>query len=103
VKGILDPLSYLDGWCLGGMRDDLNRLRGFDETLTEPAYFSDNDLCLRARCLGMTLRECRIPLHHKLSVTTGGTSMDPALQAVMSSNYRQYADRARTLLASVAV
>ena len=50
-------LPYLDGWCLAGMREDLLELGGFDESLEEPAYYSDNLLCLEARAHGMTLRD----------------------------------------------
>jgi glycosyltransferase involved in cell wall biosynthesis len=64
-------LPYIDGWCLAGMRDDLIALGGFDESYAEPAYYSDNDLCFRARLEGMTLRECRSAIHHK----GGQTSM----------------------------
>ena len=48
VDGIEVP--YLDGWCLAGMRDDLLELGGFDETLTEPAYYSDNLLVFGGPC-----------------------------------------------------
>lgn len=108
VRGIADPLTYLDGWCLGGMVEDFMQLRGWDEQYAEPAYYSDNDLCLRARCLGMTLRECRVPLHHKLSSTTrpgGGpveSSTDPHLQGVMTMNYQRYAQKAQLLVGTVA-
>ena len=50
-------LPYIDGWCLAGMREDLLELGGFDESLEEPAYYSDNLLCLEARAHGMTLRD----------------------------------------------
>lgn len=106
VPGIRDPLSYLDGWCLGGMRADFELLGGWATVYTEPAYYSDNDLCLRARCLGMRLRECLVPLHHKLSVTTrpeaAATRVDPHLQAVMSANYQLYAARVLQLVGTVA-
>jgi GT2 family glycosyltransferase len=58
-------LPYIDGWCLLGMREDLLELGGFDETYEEPSYYSDNDLCLRARAAGMTLREAPCGIHHK--------------------------------------
>jgi GT2 family glycosyltransferase len=64
------PLPYLDGWCLMGMRDDLLELGGFDEGYEEPAYYSDNDLCFRARLAGMVLREVRCGVHHKGGVTS---------------------------------
>jgi GT2 family glycosyltransferase len=60
-----ESLPYLDGWCLAGMRDNLLELGGFDETYEEPAYYSDNDLCFRARLQGMSLREVRCGIHHK--------------------------------------
>lgn len=62
-------LPYLDGWCLAGMRDDLLEIGGWDEDLQEPAYYSDNLLSLRARAAGMTLREVKVGLLHKESVT----------------------------------
>lgn len=104
VQGIIDPLPYLDGWCLGGMRDDFETLGGWEDGFTEPAYFSDNDLCLRARCLGMTLRECRVGIHHKLSQTNNGQRdvFNAELQTVMAINYRHYSERARMFLGSVA-
>ena len=62
---------YIDGWCLAGMREDLLRLGGFDESLQEPAYYSDNLLCLEARAAGMTLRDVRPGLDHLENVTAG--------------------------------
>jgi len=58
-------LPYLDGWCLGGMREDLLELGGWDDTLEEPSYYSDNILCLRARAEGFLLREVQTGLIHK--------------------------------------
>jgi GT2 family glycosyltransferase len=52
------------------MRNDLLDLGGFDESFEEPAYYSDNDLCFRARLEGMTLREVRAGIHHKGGATT---------------------------------
>jgi hypothetical protein len=65
------PFPYLDGWCLAGIRADLLEIGGFDETFDEPAYYSDNDLCLRARIAGMRLRECPVGLLHKENRTAG--------------------------------
>ena len=62
VDGEMYP--YIDGWCLAGMREDLLALGGFDESLEEPAYYSDNLLCLAARRSGMTLRDVRPRLRH---------------------------------------
>lgn len=90
-------LPYLDGWCLAGMRDDLLDLDGFDEGYEEPAYFSDNDLCLRARVGGLILREVRIGLRHKENVTAGPAS-DPVVRAASEANYKRYSERARKLV-----
>jgi GT2 family glycosyltransferase len=90
------PLPYLDGWCLAGMRDDLLELGGFDETLEEPAYYSDNLLCLEARAAGMTLREARVGLTHKCGVTSQPTT-NPRVQEATLANRERYAERAREL------
>lgn len=90
------PVPYLDGWCLAGMRDDLLDLGGFDETLAEPAYYSDNLLCLRARAAGMTLVEARVGLRHKGGQTSRA---DPAARAsAAKANQARYVDEARRLL-----
>jgi len=91
------PMPYLDGWCLAGMRDELNEIGGFDYELAEPAYYSDNLLCLEARAAGMTLRELRPGLHHKLNVTAG-PAWDPQVQAAAAANRSRYVTRARELL-----
>jgi len=88
-------MPYLDGWCLAGMREDLLSLGGFDDTLDEPAYYSDNLLCLEARAAGMMLREVGIGLRHKLNVTAGRNSQ--VRQATMANRSR-YIARARELL-----
>lgn len=88
-------LPYLDGWCLAGMRDDLMDLGGFDEDYLEPAYYSDNDLCLRARADGMTLREAPVDLVHKLNQTAGHT---PDVSVATFANRERFAVRARELM-----
>jgi len=90
------PLPYLDGWCLAGMRLDLVELGGFDDGYQEPAYYSDNDLCLRARAQGMVLREVRVSLRHKVGQTA--IDGDPAKTAAAEFNRQRYAARARLLL-----
>ncbi len=92
------PMPYLDGWCLAGMTEDLRDLGGWDESFDEPSYFGDNDLCLRARAEGMTLREVRIGLTHKRN-QTAGPSTDPAVQAATAANRERFVDRARYLMA----
>lgn len=101
AHGSLDgqPLPYLDGWCLAGMTGDLRELGGFDEDYLEPAYYGDNDLCLRARAAGMTLREVKVGLHHK----NGGTH-DPAddafrAEVTLRNRERFHAVAARLLAA----
>jgi hypothetical protein len=88
-------LPYLDGWCLAGMRDDLVALGGFSESLAEPAYYSDNLLCLNARAAGMTLREVRVGLRH-LENRTAGHSLE--VERVTLANRAVFAARARDLL-----
>ncbi len=90
-------LPYLDGWCLAGMRDDLNELGGFDEGYAEPAYFSDNDLCLRARAAGMRLREVKVPLRHKVNATAIDIG-ENRVRAVTFENQQRFRDRARELM-----
>lgn len=89
-------LSYLDGWCLAGMTDDLRELDGWDETFAEPAYFGDNDLCFRARMEGMTLRETKVGLHHKSNGTLGVGHPDS--ERAGRANYLLYASRVRDML-----
>jgi GT2 family glycosyltransferase len=95
VDGI--PVPYLDGWCLAGMREDLLSLGGFDESLEEPAYYSDNCLCLEARASGLTLREVTVGLHHKESATSR-PSVNPEVRRVTLANQVRYQARARELL-----
>jgi len=95
VDGI--PIPYLDGWALAGMREDLLSIGGFDETLEEPAYFSDNLLCLEARAAGMTLREVRVGLVHKEN-STAGPAWDERVRAATNANKVRYEARARELL-----
>jgi GT2 family glycosyltransferase len=95
-----EPMPYLDGWCLGGMTADLRYLGGWDEVFTEPSYYGDNDLCLRARAEGFALREVRVPLVHKRNVTAGPAS-DPRVNAASVLNRARYLARARELLEGV--
>jgi GT2 family glycosyltransferase len=95
VDGVRMP--YLDGWCLAGMRDDLLELGGFDETLQEPAYYSDNILCLNARAAGMTLREVDTGLIHLCGATSDGDTAGRA--AASAVNRCRYIDAVRAVLA----
>jgi len=90
-------MPYLDGWCLAGIREDLLSLGGFDETLEEPAYYSDNLLCLEARAAGMTLREVKVGLWHKENVTAG-PARDDRVRVATAANRTRYLARARELL-----
>lgn len=94
-----NQLPYLDGWCLAGMRDDLLALGGFDESLEEPAYYSDNLLCLEARAKGLTLREVTVGLHHKESATSR-PSVNPEVRRVTLANQDRYVARARELVSA---
>lgn len=91
-------LPYIDGWCLAGMRADLENLGGFP-LVEEPAYYSDNILCLEARAAGMTLRDVRVPLVHKESYTSKPRE-NPDVGRVTLANRELYARRVRELLHS---
>lgn len=93
VDGV--PMPYLDGWCLGGMRDDLLELGGWDESLQEPSYYGDNLLCLEARAQGFLLREVSTGLMHKRGQTTQANGF--MLPATIH-NRAIYEARARELL-----
>lgn len=93
-------IPYLDGWCLAGMRRDLLALGGFDQTLTEPAYYSDNLLCLEARVAGMTLRHVDVGLRH-LENRTAGDQWNLVVRAASSDNQARYQARVREALAAV--
>ena len=93
------PMPYIDGWCLAGMKEDLRRLGGFNTKLEEPAYYSDNILCLDARAAGMTLRDVRVDLRHKES-TTSEPLRNPLVREVTLANRELYLSRARAVLAT---
>jgi GT2 family glycosyltransferase len=94
VDGQLYP--YIDGWCLAGMRDDLHELGGFDTSLDEPAYYSDNLLCLEARARGFRLRETRVGLLHRVGATAGTTNLTN--DAASRANHQRYQRRVRALV-----
>ncbi len=83
---------YIDGWCLAGMRDELVALGGFDESLEEPAYYSDNLLCLAARRSGMTLRDVPVGLHHKEGTTA---RQNPRMLDAAAINRQKYENTVR--------
>ena len=89
------PVPYLDGWCLAGMRDDFERIGAWCTEYTEPSYYGDNDLSVRAKAAGMRLVEVRIGLEHLV----GGTSdEDPELRdRVTVANRRLFEERVREL------
>jgi glycosyltransferase involved in cell wall biosynthesis len=88
---------YIDGWCLAGMRDELIELGGFP-ALHEPAYYSDNILCLEARAAGMALRHVPVGLRHKLSATAGPEG-NPMSARAAAANRDVYINRVRGLMA----
>lgn len=90
-----EHLPYLDGWCLLGMTDDLVELGGWDESYDEPSYYSDNDLCFRARLEGMTLREVPCGIHHKGGATSGANGW---LMPSTVANRARFESRVRDVL-----
>jgi GT2 family glycosyltransferase len=93
-----ERFPYLDGWCVAGTREDLMELGGFDETLEEPAYYSDNLLSLEARAAGMTLLEVAGGLRHKLNQTA---KTNPNVRAATLANQAVYQARVRELTVAV--
>lgn len=89
-------IPYLDGWCLAGMKADLEALGGWDESFEEPSYFGDNDLCLRAMRAGFRLAAADVGLRHISNVSS--RCMDVA--GVSGRNYQRYAARVREHLAA---
>lgn len=90
------PVPYIDGWCLAATREDLEDLGGFDETLEEPGYYSDNLLCLEARAAGMSLRQANVGLRHLRGMTA---RQEQALtHHATLANRAKYEARARELL-----
>lgn len=95
-----EVLPYLDGWCLGGMTEDFRAIGGFEECLEEPAYFSDNYLCLKARLAGMTLREVKVGLRHKKN-RTAGLASDACVRWATEANRERFHSFAREALLEV--
>ncbi len=91
VDGQVVP--YLDGWCIAAMKEDLEELGGWSEEYEEPAYFSDNDLCLRAERAGMRFMAVAPPLVHLLNRTAGPGVGEVA--QVTQRNYQIYAAKVR--------
>lgn len=90
-----EPVPYLDGWCIAGMRDDFEALGAWDTTYEEPAYYGDNDLSLRAVASGFKLVEANVGLDHLSNGTSGD---DPVhREDVAARNHRIYEQRVRDL------
>jgi len=91
------PYPYLDGWCMGGLRDELAQFGPFDDDYEEPGYFTDNDLCVRARAAGMRLREVRLPMLHHMVSTTSGPVDDERLR-LLDANQERYQEVVREIV-----
>jgi len=87
-------IPYLDGWCLAGRRDDLIRIGGWNEDFEEPAYYGDNELCVRAHEAGMELVEVPTTLRHIGNYTS--KRMD--ITGVSMRNRARYEKAVRELL-----
>lgn len=96
VDGRLIP--YLDGWCLAGLTDEIRNLGGWNDTFEEPAYYGDNELCVRAVAAGMTLVEAPVGLRHLSNYTS--RRMD--VTGVSARNRDRYEQAVRDLLPAVA-
>ena len=96
VDNVVYP--YIDGWCLAGLREDLLELGGFDTSLEEPAYYSDNLICLEARARGFTLRQADTGLLHTQGVTASVTHTTQETEAASRANQQRYQERVRALV-----
>lgn len=67
---------YIDGWCVGGMTEDIRALGGWDESLEEPSYYGDNILSVRAKAAGMKLVSANVGLVHLRNFTTRRMNVD---------------------------
>lgn len=92
VDGVQHP--YLDGWCLAGMRDDLLTLGAWNEDFEEPAYYGDNELCVRARALGFDLLPAEVGLRHLSNYTSRRMTIDD----VAARNRERYVQSVRSFL-----
>jgi len=68
VDGICVP--YLEGWCLIGRKADFGRIGGWRDDW-KGLYWEDNEICFRASCAGLGLRQINLPLVH----ISNGTKM----------------------------
>ncbi len=98
VDGELMP--YLEGWCLAGYKEDFERIGAWDEDYEEPAYYSDNDLSLRAARAGMSFAAVSPPLIHLENVTAGPSRGKVA--EVTRRNFRRFAEKVREAEGAVA-
>lgn len=98
------PVPYLDGWCLAGMRADLEQLGGWDD-LEEPSYFGDNLLCARAVAAGMELRQVDVGLEHLGNYTSRRYAARDQVAGRNRARYEQAVRELRrpTVTAKVAV
>jgi GT2 family glycosyltransferase len=64
-------VRYLEGWCLGVLRSDWERLGGYDPACEEPPYWADTDLSFRAQQLGMQLHAGDFGLEHLRNGSVG--------------------------------
>ena len=74
VDGRVQP--YIEGWCIGGMAEEIRALGGWDESLEEPSYYGDNILSALARARGMKLVQVPVGLRHLGNYTTRRVNVD---------------------------
>ena len=91
VDGRVQP--YIEGWCIGGMTEEIRALGGWDESLEEPSYFGDNILSALARARGMKLVQVPVGLRHLGNFTTRRVNVD----GVSGRNRARYEQVVRSL------
>lgn len=66
-------LPYLEGWCLWGIKNDFEKISGWNETDFPGLYWEDNELCFRATLAGLQLNQVTLPLEHLSNYTSQRT------------------------------
>jgi tetratricopeptide (TPR) repeat protein len=63
-------VSYLEGWCIAAARQTWDELGGWNEQAFQMPYGEDVELSLRARRMGLELKQANWPVAHKVNGTS---------------------------------
>ena len=80
-------IEYVEGWCIAGSRELWERLGGWDDKAYAMPYFEDLDLSLRAKAMGIELKQANWPVFHKKN----GTCVDvPGVPLAFERNRKTF-------------